>query len=82
MPRGVVNLVACWRARGGRSQLDAVWNMITHCLCGVYGGKNNRESTLVELKPLFFKALFLWAADSYSSFSHFHVVLDLLSASS
>jgi hypothetical protein len=48
MFRRVVDFFACWRAPGGRFQLEAIWNMILPCLSGVYGGKD----TIVALMTM------------------------------
>jgi hypothetical protein len=70
MPRRVVDLFACWRVPGCRFQVDAVWKMIPPCLMWCLWREGNDHSfedyemTLLELKILFFKALFHWVAAS------------------
>jgi len=65
MPSRMVDLFACWRALGGRFQLDIVWKTISPCLMWcLWRERNdrsfeNRERTLVDLKALFFEAFSL-----------------------
>jgi hypothetical protein len=60
-----------------RFQLDAVWKMIPSCLMWCLWRDRNdcsfevHERTLVDLKVLFFRTLFHWAADSNIMNFHF-----------
>lgn len=82
MPSWVTNLFACWKAIGGRFQLDVIWKMVLFCLMWCLWRERNdqsfkdRERTVVELKALLFKTLFHWAAAFDSNITYFHF-LDL-----
>jgi len=67
MPSRVIDLFACWKAQGGRTQF------------GAFGGKGNnwsfedRKRTLVDLKALFFKTLYHWVVAFDFNISSFHI---------
>ena len=59
MPRGVVDLLSCWSDRFGKSEADAIWKVIPHCLMWcIWRERNNRafvgeEQSIPALKSSF-----------------------------
>ena len=66
MPRGVVELLASWQDRFGRSSNRVIWNAIPHCLVWCLWCERNArtfegsEKSIVDLKLSFLQSLFEW----------------------
>ena len=82
MPMSVLGLMDCWQGNlGGHRNID-IWRVVAHCLMWCIWREcdarsfEDYESTIVELKLLFFRTLFD-SVSSRGSFS-FMSLLDLL----
>ncbi len=75
MPRGVMNLLDCWRVGSGRSKIKELWSSIPHCVfwC-IWWERNSRsfegkERHWLELKWFILRTLMDWSnASGLTSF--------------
>jgi hypothetical protein len=83
MPKGVMELLACWRVGRGKSQIQALWNSIPHGICWVLWWERNsrafesKERSVLELQWFLLRTLLDWSnASGLTSFSSIFEFLD------
>ena len=83
MPKGVLELLACWREGRGKSKIQDLWNSIPHGIFWVLWWERNsrafegKESGVLELKWFLIRILMDWSnASSSTSFSTIFEFLD------
>jgi hypothetical protein len=83
MPKGLMELLACWREGRGKSRGQALWNSIPHGICWVLWRERNlrafegKERSVVELKWFLIHTLMDWSnASGLSSSSSILEFLD------
>jgi hypothetical protein len=83
MPKGVLELLACWGEGRGKSKIQDLWNSIPHGICWVLWWERNskafegKERSVLELKWLLIRTLMDWSnASGSNSFSSIFDFLD------
>ena len=66
MPRGVMDLLKCWKAGFGRTRNLVIWEAVPHCLLWCLWRERNdrcfegREHHMLDMKALFLCTLLDW----------------------
>ena len=66
MPRGVMDLLKCWKAGFGRTRNLVIWEAVPHCLLWCVWREQNdrcfegRGCHMLDLKVLFLRTLLDW----------------------